>query len=191
MRLVEEALSSDLTPEEVCADHPELLVQVRDQWLRCRLIDAQLSEVFPSAGNSLVPVPFSSADLPSIEGYDVERVLGRGGMGIVYQARHLKLNRLVALKMVLAGTFSTHMDRVRFLREAEAIAALRHEHIVQIYDLGDFQGRPFLRWNSSKVEISLRSSPVRRNRRDPRRPWLRHWQIPCISLTKKESFIAT
>src|SRR5262245_13908502 len=81
--------------------------------------------------------------LPQIPGYEVEAILGRGGMGIVYQARHLRLNRTVALKMLLAGVYAGPQDLARFLREAEAEASLRHPHIVQVHDVGEHEGRPY------------------------------------------------
>jgi eukaryotic-like serine/threonine-protein kinase len=73
----------------------------------------------------------------------VEAVIGRGGMGVVYRARHRKLNRLVALKMILAGAYASSQDRARFQREAEAVAALRHPNVVQVYDSGEAGGRPY------------------------------------------------
>ena len=83
--------------------------------------------------------------LPRISGYEVETVLGRGGMSWVesYKARHLRLNRLVALKMLLAGAYAGPEERERFMREAEAVAGLRHVNIVQVHDVGDHDGRPF------------------------------------------------
>ena len=77
-------------------------------------------------------------------GYEIEAVLGRGGMGIVYRARQTKLNRVVALKMILAGEHAGHEASVRFLSEAETIAKLRHPNIVQIYSFGDHDERPYL-----------------------------------------------
>ena len=64
-------------------------------------------------------------------------------MGIVFQARHLKLNRLVALKMLLAGAYAGPQELGRFRREAEAVAALRHPNIVQVYDVGELAGQPY------------------------------------------------
>src|SRR5262249_11483755 len=66
-----------------------------------------------------------------------------GGMGIVYQARHVGLNRLVALKM-LRGGLAAPKDLARFRHEAEAVARLHHPNIVQIYDIGEATGSPFL-----------------------------------------------
>jgi serine/threonine-protein kinase len=81
--------------------------------------------------------------LPQVPGYEVEAVLGRGGMGVVYKARHLRLNRIVALKMLLAGPYAGPRERARFQREAEAVAGLRHANIVQVYNVADHEGRPY------------------------------------------------
>src|SRR5262245_1993395 len=64
-------------------------------------------------------------------------------MGIVYKARHLRLNRPVALKMLLAGAHAGLEERERFFREAEAVAGLRHANLVQVHDVGDHDGRPY------------------------------------------------
>ena len=82
--------------------------------------------------------------LPVVPGYEVLREVGRGGMGVVYEARQVRLNRPCALKMILAGDHAGPEAAVRFLSEAEAAARLHHENIVQIYNMGDHNGRPYL-----------------------------------------------
>jgi tetratricopeptide (TPR) repeat protein len=84
------------------------------------------------------------ADRPEIVGYDIQAELGRGGMGVVYQARHRRLNRIVALKMIGDGRHASPEIRERFLIEAEAVARLRHLNIVQIYDIGEADGHPYV-----------------------------------------------
>ncbi len=79
----------------------------------------------------------------SIVGHEIVRELGRGGMGVVYLARDVRLNRPVALKMILAGGHASDTELMRFLSEAEAVASLRHPNVVQVYEIGTHNGLPF------------------------------------------------
>jgi serine/threonine-protein kinase len=88
------------------------------------------------------PLP-DGTSIPQVPGYEVLEELGRGGMGVVYKARQKLLNRLVALKMILSGSLAGPEERVRFLAEAESIAAVRHPSIVQVFDFGTHAGMPF------------------------------------------------
>ena len=84
------------------------------------------------------------AHWPVVAGYEVLQRLGEGGMGVVYKARHLGLNRLVALKMVRGGSQARSDFFTRFRVEAESVARLHHPNIVQIYDIGEAVGLPFV-----------------------------------------------
>jgi serine/threonine protein kinase/Tfp pilus assembly protein PilF len=85
-----------------------------------------------------------ATDGPRIPGYEILGSLGRGGMGVVYKAKQKGLNRLVALKMIIGGTMLGTRQLARFRIEAEAVAQLRHPNIVQIYDIGEVDGLPFV-----------------------------------------------
>ncbi len=80
----------------------------------------------------------------AVPGYEILGELGRGGLGVVYLAREVRLNRKVALKMLLAGQFASDNLCMRLLLEAEVMARLQHPNIVQIYEAGQHAGHPFL-----------------------------------------------
>jgi eukaryotic-like serine/threonine-protein kinase len=85
----------------------------------------------------------SSPLWPAVQGYEIIAEIGRGGMGVVYKARHVRLGRLVALKMILAGAHASAEQIARFHIEARAVAQIQHPGIVQIHEDGDHEGLPY------------------------------------------------
>ena len=146
-QLLDEISDSGHTPEEVCSAWPELLPEVRRRWRQMCAVEAEIDALFPVSGHGpgaeTSPSLQAGGDLPRIPGYDLEALLSRGGMGVVYKARHRSLNRPVALKMLIAGAYAGPPERARFQREAEAVASLRHANIVAVYDVGDHEGCPY------------------------------------------------
>jgi hypothetical protein len=99
--------------------------------------------------------------------------LGHGGMGVVWKARQTKLNRLAALKMVLGEQWAGSKELIRFLAEAEAAAAVKHPHVVQVYEYGEADGRPFLAMEYLAATWATCSIGTAGSTRKPRRSWWR------------------
>ncbi|VTR97465.1 serine/threonine protein kinase [Tuwongella immobilis] len=114
--------------------------------------------------------PPNSADgtgptLPKIPGYEIQGELGRGGMGIVYKAVQPSLRRTVALKVLLSGTLASPQDRKRFQLEAESAGSLIHPNIVNVFDFGEIDGKPF--FSMQYVEGHSLADRVRRGALQP------------------------
>jgi serine/threonine protein kinase/Flp pilus assembly protein TadD len=107
-------------------------------------------------------------DWPSVPGLELEEVLGYGGMGVVYRARQVALDRDVAVKFLRDAHRSDSGRRERFLQEARAVARLRHPHLVQLYEFGELPGagssQPYLVLEyvpGGSLASLLRSAPQR------------------------------
>ena len=110
-----------------------------------------------------VPHPSSKPFEPGrvVSDYEIKGELGRGGMGVVYRARQISLNRIVALKM-LTGHYGPE-ELTRFLAEAETAAGLHHTNIIQIYEVGEIDGAPFYAMEfieSGSLADQLRTGPI-------------------------------
>lgn len=82
--------------------------------------------------------------IPKIPGYEIHSVLGQGGMGVVYRATQLGIDRPAAIKMLLAAGHATSTQLERFQSEARVAAAVKHPNIVQIYEIGEHEGLPYI-----------------------------------------------
>jgi serine/threonine protein kinase len=127
---------------------------------RTRSWDSEVTTDY-SADNPMTP-----GEGPILPGYQVLGVLGRGGMGVVYKAHHLALDRTVALKVILGGDHASGEQRARFVTEAQAVAHLLHPNIVQIYEIGETQGLPY--FSLEYVDGGSLDQEVRGVPQDPR-----------------------
>lgn len=140
--------------EEYARRFPELKAQFEGDFVRDsqdtdhsvipQTLVAESGTPGPSASSpTLAPPKPISATPQTISDYELQGVLGRGGMGVVYKARQKRLNRIVALKMMLGGVYASDDEIRRFHLEAEAAAKLQHPNIAQIYEHSEIDGKPY------------------------------------------------
>lgn len=148
--LLEEILETGSDPEQVSGGDHKLERLLRERLRRARDVEAQLEALFPSQDSgddstrrALLDDRRQDGRLPQIPGYEITSVIGTGGMGVVYRARQLQLDRWVAIKMVLLGAYASGDELRALLREARDVATLRHPNIVQVYDVGEHDGFPY------------------------------------------------
>ena len=134
--------------QELLEQHPEVAAHLNAFFADFDRMDRIASPLRNAAGldaTSDADVTAQTA-LPTVRyfgDYELLEEIARGGMGIVYKARQASLNRIVALKMILRGTFASPRDVQRFRSEAEAAANLDHPHIVPIYEVGEHEGQQY------------------------------------------------
>ena len=128
-----------------CSEHPDLAGELRELWGAVMIANvAGSSELQATVDSAPQDGPLLKLDLPCRFGdYELLEEIGRGGMGIVYRARQVSLNREVALKMILRGQLASDVDRHRFQAEAEAAARLDHPGIVPVYEVRELDGQPY------------------------------------------------
>jgi serine/threonine protein kinase len=136
----------NVSVELVCADFPELTPAVREWISKFGKMEAFLATQAPSADTlkaswgpeNVLSAPLGPDELGRLGGYRVLKLIGQGGMGKVYLAEDVQLKRLVALKVLLKG------GDQRFLREAQTLASIDHDHIVSVYQVGEDRGTQYL-----------------------------------------------
>jgi eukaryotic-like serine/threonine-protein kinase len=131
--------------QEECRRYPEFADELKSLWGTIVITHAVGGEEIQSirnggqvdSGSWSIQLPFKLGDFELLE------VVGRGGMGVVYRARQISLDREVAVKMILKDLLASHQERQRFFAEARATAKLEHPGIVPVYDVGEIDGRPY------------------------------------------------
>lgn len=130
-------------PDEYTRRFPDLADSLRDLMDLHSAVPA-ISQTSSDGTRTASEFSTNAAHWPSIPGYTILGVLGRGATSVVYKAKHLQLQRVVALKMILAGGSARPDQLERFNREAKVVARLRHPAIIQIYEVGEHAGQPYL-----------------------------------------------
>jgi tetratricopeptide (TPR) repeat protein len=148
-------------PDEYLRRFPELAEDLRAQFDVRRALSEEGEDLATIVG-AVPEIGCGRATPLRVAEYEVLKELGRGGMGVVYLARHVGLKRLVALKMIQSPAHACPRQLARFRGEAEVLARLQHPNIIQIYEVGEHEGRPFLALeylSGGGLDRRLRGSP--------------------------------
>lgn len=162
--------------QTLLAEHADFAAEL-ESFFRDQDEVRQLAEPMKPAGDAAVPeatVDLDNPTRPSVGtrvryfgDYELIEEIARGGMGVVFKARQVSLNRVVALKMILAGQLASAAERQRFLNEAAAAANLDHPHIVPIYEVGDHEEQHYFSMKLiNGVNLAQRLEHFSRNERD-------------------------
>jgi serine/threonine protein kinase len=143
------AAGEAVSPEQFLSSHPDYAPELSSHFASLGLIerlgrgDDGTVELDSDAARRSHSARLAPGPMPDIEGYELLREIGRGGMGLVYKARHKSTQRVVAVKVLLDGPLASEQNRKRFEREVALAAQLRHPNIIPIHDSGVADGRMY------------------------------------------------
>ncbi|WP_231740816.1 serine/threonine protein kinase [Thalassoglobus neptunius] len=120
---------------------PDFAQEIRELWATIIVAENLHSPISDPGKHEGTPT--QSSELPEINDYELIAEIGRGGMGVVYEARQISLNRTVAIKMLLQGASATSINHFRFQSEAKSAGRLDHPNIVSVFETGNSEGHPF------------------------------------------------
>ncbi|XZE45582.1 protein kinase domain-containing protein [Pirellulaceae bacterium SH467] len=158
LEIVDAICESKLSLEDACIQYPEHANSLRTRLRNIRKMETELDRWLPVHPQSSGPPPALR-----IPGYEILELIGLGGMGAVYKACQKSLNRIVAIKTLHAASMATTMERARFAREAEAVAAVDHPSVVKVFEFGECSGTPYFTMEyvlGSTLEAKLVPGPL-------------------------------